>query len=278
MQLLGVDRIGPRLGLNLGDRLSVQPAEVGRALGVAPAPRHHRLCPSLLERRVVEKGVGSRRQRLERERRWLGQIAADDLDVARLEALEQPLQPVDVHRLVQAVGDRLIGQRMVRDLALADQILGAGDLVGEDRRDQVFRLHAQELRRHLLAAAKARQRERHAGDPAPARREHRRVEHRLDEDLPDAGGMEIARDVAELEAVRGGQRQHDIVLGRRRLQFEVELAAEALAQRQAPGAIDAAAERAWMTSCMPPASSKNRSMTIMSWVGSEPRAARLAAR
>ena len=51
------------------------------------------------------------------------------------------------------------------------------------------------------------------------------------------------RDLGQFEAVRRGQRQHDVVLGRRRLQFEVELAAEALAQRQAPGAIDPAAER-----------------------------------
>ena len=53
--------------------------------------------------------------------------------------------------------------------------------------------------------------------------------------------MQIARDLGELEAVRRGERQHDVVLGRGRLELEVELAAEALAQRQAPGAIDAAA-------------------------------------
>ena len=41
--------------------------------------------------------------------------------------------------------------------------------------------------------------------------------------------------------MRGGQRQDDVVLGRRRLQLEIELAAKALAQRQTPGAIDAAA-------------------------------------
>ena len=74
--------------------------------------------------------------------------------------------------------------------------------------------------------------------------------------------MEVTRDVAELESCARGQRQHDIVFGRRRLQLEIELAAEALAQRQAPGAIDPAAERAWMTSCMPPASSKKRSSTM----------------
>ena len=35
--------------------------------------------------------------------------------------------------------------------------------------------------------------------------------------------------------------RHDIVLGRRRLQLEIEPAAEPLAQRQAPGAVEAAA-------------------------------------
>ena len=43
--------------------------------------------------------------------------------------------------------------------------------------------------------------------------------------------------------MRRGQRQDDGVFRRRRLQFEIEFAAEALAQGQAPGAVDAAAER-----------------------------------
>ena len=41
--------------------------------------------------------------------------------------------------------------------------------------------------------------------------------------------------------MRGGERQHDVVFGRRRLQLEIELAAEPLAEREAPGAVDAAA-------------------------------------
>ena len=55
--------------------------------------------------------------------------------------------------------------------------------------------------------------------------------------------MQIARNGGEIEAVARRQRQHDRVLGGRRLQLEVELEAEALAQREAPGAIDPAAER-----------------------------------
>jgi len=65
--------------------------------------------------------------------------------------------------------DRLIGERMVGDLAFADQILGAGDLIREDRRDQVFRLHAQELGGDFLAAAKAGERERERRPPHATR-------------------------------------------------------------------------------------------------------------
>ena len=61
-------------------------------------------------------------------------------------------------------------QRMIRDLTLADQILGAGDLIGENRRDQVLGLHPQELRRHFPAAAKSRQ-----GERTPATQRHRVV-------------------------------------------------------------------------------------------------------
>jgi hypothetical protein len=35
--------------------------------------------------------------------------------------------------------------------------------------------------------------------------------------------MEIARDLSEIETVRGGEREDDVVLGRGRLELEVEL-------------------------------------------------------
>src|SRR5262249_19666963 len=53
--------------------------------------------------------------------------------------------------------------------------------------------------------------------------------------------VEITRDLGKLEAVRGGEREHDVVFGRGGLELEIELAAEALAQREPPGAVDAAA-------------------------------------
>ena len=105
------------------------------------------------------------------------------------------------------------------------------------------RLHALQLRRDLAAAAEARQRERGGRVPAPAHAEQRRVEQRLHQHVERGRRVQVARDLVERKAVAGRQRQHDRVLGRRGLQLEVEVAAEALAQRQAPGAVDAAAER-----------------------------------
>ena len=55
--------------------------------------------------------------------------------------------------------------------------------------------------------------------------------------------MQIAEDVRERERVLRPERQQQRILGGRRLQLEVELAAEPLAQRQPPRLVDAAAER-----------------------------------
>ena len=133
-------------------------------------------------------------------------------------------------------------QRDGRGSRARPEVLGAGDLVGKDRRDQVLGAHARELRRHLAAAAEARQRQRHA--VATQRQRVMNIGASSSawiSSVRTRGRMQVAGDLGELEAVRGGEREDDIVLGRRRLQLEVELAAEALAQRQAPGAVDAAA-------------------------------------
>src|SRR3712207_1206334 len=53
--------------------------------------------------------------------------------------------------------------------------------------------------------------------------------------------MEIVPHLLELEAVGCREREDDVVLGRSRLELEIELAAEALAQGEAPGTVDAAA-------------------------------------
>ena len=79
--------------------------------------------------------------------------------------------------------------------------------------------------------------------PAPARGEHRRGQHRLREHVFHRRRPQELEDDVERERVLLAQRDHDSVVGGRRLQLEVEGPAEALAQRQSPGAIDARAER-----------------------------------
>ena len=96
---------------------------------------------------------------------------------------------------------------------------------------------------HLAAAAAARHRQRDRRVPAPPRLEHRRVEKRLDEHVARRRRMQIAEHVGQRERVLRTERQQQRVFGGRRLQLEVELAAEALAQRQPPRLVDAAAER-----------------------------------
>ena len=92
-------------------------------------------------------------------------------------------------------------------------------------------------------AAGARHGQRDRRVPAPARLEHRRVEERLHQHVAGRLRMQIAEHVGERERVLRAERQQQRVLGRGRLQLEVELPAEPLAQRQAPRLVDAAAER-----------------------------------
>ena len=103
--------------------------------------------------------------------------------------------------------------------------------------------HPLDLRRHLAPASRARHRQRDGRVPAPPRLEHRRVEERLHEHVSRRLGVQIAEDIRQRERVLRPQREHQRVLGGGRLQLEVELPAEALAQGQPPGLVDAAAER-----------------------------------
>ena len=74
--------------------------------------------------------------------------------------------------------------------------------------------------------------------PKDRRRQRRLLKNRL-----HGFGLQELKDVGQRKAVLLGERDVQPVVGGRRLQFEVEAAAEALAQREAPGLVDAAAER-----------------------------------
>ncbi|MCW0461171.1 hypothetical protein NB717_002239 [Xanthomonas sacchari] len=241
MHLVAAARLRPGLLAHRVDRLRVQLAEIVGTLRILVAATVHRLGAPLFQRRVVEKGIGPRVQRLGRQRRGRGQFARQHAHLAGLDAAQQLQPAVAVHRLVQAVAQGLRHQRVLGNLALADQVLRAGHLVGKHRGQQILGLHPLQLRRDLAPAGEARQRQRIGGVPAPAHAEQRRVQQRLYQHVQRRRGAQIACHLVQGEAVPGRQRQHDRVLGRGRLQLEIEGAAEALAQGQAPGAVDAAA-------------------------------------
>ncbi len=179
VHLVGAARLRPCLLAHARDGLRVELADVVGALRIGVAPVLHGLRAALLQRRVVEEGIGPRVQGLERERRGRGQVARQHAHRAGLHAPQQREPAIGIHRVVQAVVQRLRDQRMLGDLALADDVLRACDLVGKDGREQILGTHALQLRRHLAPAGEARQRERGGGVPAPAHAEQGRVEQRL---------------------------------------------------------------------------------------------------
>ena len=131
---------------------------------------------------------------------------------------------------------------MIGNLAVAGDVLEARRGIGKDSGHQIVGLHPLDLRRDLAAAAGARHRQRDRGVPPPPRLEHRRVEERLDQHIARGRRVQVAEHVRQRERMLRPEREHQRVFGGRGLQLEVELPAEALAKRQAPGPIDAAAE------------------------------------
>ena len=161
----------------------------------------------------------------------------------RADVLDELLQAVEIHRLVQAVLDRLVDERMIGNADVADDVLLAGGLIRKHRGQQIVGAHALNLRRHFPPAGEAQDGERARRVPSPAHFEHRRRQHRLRQHLFDGFLAQELEDELERKAVLIAERDDDAVVGRGRLQLEVERAAEALAQRESPRSVDARAER-----------------------------------
>ena len=165
-----------------------------------------------------------------------------EADLAGLDALEHVDQAVDVHRLVQAVVDGLADERVVGDLERAGEVLLAADLGREDGGEQVVGAHALDRRRHLAGAGAGgarRGRGRRSSASAPGTRARRASPG---DGLLGVCGCHVVEDLLEREAVLRPEREDDRVVAGGGLQLEVEADAEALAQGEAPGAVDAGAE------------------------------------
>ena len=158
---------------------------------------------------------------------------------ATANSVQHAPQPVDVHRLGEHVLHHLLHQRVIGNLDVADNVLLARGHVGKDRRQKIVAANALNLRRNLLAALEAQQRQRAVGVPAPARREDGRGQRRLLQNFLHRLGLQIVKDVAQRKAVLLGQRDVQSVVGGCGLQLKIERAAETLAQRQSPGLVDA---------------------------------------
>jgi hypothetical protein len=124
----------------------------------------------------------------------------------------------------------------------SDDVLATRDGLGEHHRQRVGCTHLHEVWRYALAGPTTQHGERARDVPAPADLEHRSIEQRLDQCLACAARCDVAKYRVEWEAVRLPERDHDAVVGRDRLQLEVERHAELLAQREAPRPIDAPSE------------------------------------
>ena len=199
--------------------------------------------PPFFEWRIVEEGIRPRVDDLVREYGGLGRVARDEMQLPAMDARQHLDEPIDVHCLFEAVAHRLVHERVVRDVAVAGNVVLAGRGIGEDGGHQVVRLHPLELRRDLRSAAAARHGKRNRRVPAPASGKHRRVQKRLHEDVAHGRRVQVAEDICEGERVLRPEGEHQRILGGGRLQLEVELAAKPLAERERPRAVDAAAER-----------------------------------
>jgi hypothetical protein len=191
---------------------------------------------------VVEEGVGHGVDELVRKERWDGRVYSQAADGARCDSLKDFEEAVDVHGLGEGVLHDFADEGVVGDLYVAGHGLWTCRRVGEDAGEEVVGTGALDLRGDALALRHAEELERATGGPAPTILEERRGDAGLFEELFRGEGSEEAEDVFEGEAVLLGERDVDAVVGGGGLEFEVEAAAEAFAEGEAPGLVDAAAE------------------------------------
>ena len=244
VDVLGVLRRRPGLAAHALDRRGIELADGIEGLGIQRAPRHHRLRATLFQRRIVQEGVKLGIEDAPREGRWLRRVHCHPLDRPVPQAFEHFDQTFDVGCFGQTVLDRLANEWMIhRDFQIARRkVLRTCDSGGKRRRQQIARAHAKDLRRNGAAVLETLQQQRARRVPAPARFEHRLIENRLRQHLADGIRVKEVEHVGQRKAVVLAEGDDDSLFVRGGLELEAEAAAEALSQRQSPGAVDSSAE------------------------------------
>ena len=123
----------------------------------------------------------------------------------------------------------LIDQGVIGHFASAAKIFLAGNLIGENMGDEIFRIHPLKLRRYPLAVTITLDGKRASSIPAPPDFKHRRIQKRLYQHILHRITLQILVHIGEWEAVHRTQGDDDAVFVGRRLQLKIERSAKSLA-------------------------------------------------
>ena len=195
------------------------------------------------ERCIIQKRVGLRRKnsagksgRLQRVHRYLFDFTAvqfaDDIEKA-----------IHIHRLGQAIFDRLLNKRMIGHRQITGgKRFSARVHLGIRGVEEIIGAHPDDGSRDTFSGAHPFEQKRTLQIPSPTRRKHRRGQKRLDQNIACRVGMQIAKHFIKRKTVLRSEGQNDGFFVGCRLQFKTKSAAESFAEGQSPGPIDAAAK------------------------------------
>ena len=119
---------------------------------------------------------------------------------------------------------------MIRHHPIARDVFQAGQLVRENRREQIFGFHSLQWRGDFLSTTLTGQGERARGVPTPADGKHGRIQKRLHKNFANGFAVEIAKDFFKRKGMLRAERKNDGVVSGRRLQFKIERATKPFAK------------------------------------------------
>ena len=242
VQFVGIADGGPGEGRLVPDGVRIQRGQVAGILGQSAAQGDGPGSP-LLQRRIVQEGIGHGVENLVGKHRRLHRVLGEHLYRAGSDGLQDALQSFEVHGLGETIAGGLENQRMVRRLDVPRlRVVLALNLGGEHGGQQVIGTHPLERRRHLLAPGVPQQSQKTGSVPTPPGAVQGGLEHRLGQHLVHRVGRKVVEHVAQGEGHAGTQRKVQPVVGGRGLELEIKGPADPLAQRHAPGPVDGRAE------------------------------------
>ena len=260
MEVVGVAQVGAGFFYDLGDGGGIELAGFFEDRGGEGAAELHGAGAALFEWSVVEEGVGIGVEYLVRELRGQRSIDGDGSDAAVADGLRTPRRPsmsmASCMTSFMTSSTRGWSGILISPSMFSKQAATWGRRQASRSSERMRWICGGTFlpfwKRSRASERLASQRKRVAKIGEPMRTACWRMSSTVSR-------LEEVEDIGEGEAVLLGERDVDAVVGGGGLQFEVERAAETLAQGQAPGLVDAAPKGAWITNCMPPPSSKKRS-------------------